>query len=213
MARTAIETARRTHPRLGLVAAGVLLFAAAAAHADNWTGFGFNAKGPEMPRIREALQLRTGMSVADVGAGKGELTIALAREVGETGRVYSTDVDPKRVAALRALADKEQLKNVVVVQATPQQTGLPDACCDAIVLRRVYHHMTHPVETTNGLKNALRPGGLLAVIDLSPPVGVASDALVEKVKASGLELKQVAKDWPGPRMLGPYCALFRKPEP
>src|SRR5215471_3618158 len=47
-----------------------------------WTGGGFDASGPEMPRLREMLALRTGMVVADIGAGKGQLTVALAAAVG-----------------------------------------------------------------------------------------------------------------------------------
>jgi len=195
---------------------------------NTWTGFGFNPNSSEMRQLREVLALKPGMSVADVGTGKGQLALALAREVGPAGRVFATDIDAERVAALRAAVEKENLKNVVLVQAKPREAGLPSACCDAIVLRRVYHHLTDPAETNLGLRDALRPGGLLVVIDFPPPLawlwpwppegvpsnrggqGVASKLVIEEVTASGLELKEIVKDWPGPRPLDTYSVVFRR---
>lgn len=205
------------------------LFAAIGAVLGNWPGFGFNRDSSEMARLREVLALRPGTSVADVGAGNGQLTLALAREVGPTGRVFATEIDSARVAALRAAVEKDNLRNVVTVQATPRETGLPSACCDAIVLRRVYHHLTDPAETNLGLREALRPGGLLVVIDFPPPLswlwpwppqgvpsnrgghGIASKLVIDEVTASGFKLKELVKDWPGPRLLGSYGLVFRKP--
>src|SRR5262245_65760125 len=60
-----------------------------------WRGFGFRASGPEMPRLRHELALKPGMSVADVGAGRGELTVALAAEIGPSGQVFSSDNDTR----------------------------------------------------------------------------------------------------------------------
>jgi precorrin-6B methylase 2 len=97
-----------------------------------------------MARLRQVLILETGKAVADVGAGKGELTFALASEVGPKGRVFSTEIDPERLRRLRQAVLAAQLDNVTVVEARSTETGLPANCCDAIVLRRVYHHLTEP---------------------------------------------------------------------
>ena len=195
-----------------------LLVAALLSGCSNWTGFGFNASGPEMPRIKEAIALRAGMVVADVGAGKGQLTRALAEAVGPGGHVFSTDIDPDRVKALRAMLAEARVNNVTVVEAKARDSGLPAGCCDAIVLRRVYHHVTDPAETNASLLRALRPGGLLAVIDIPPPffagrgsLGVPSQSVTAEVTASGFELLQLRRDWPGRGPLESYCALFRKP--
>jgi SAM-dependent methyltransferase len=195
-----------------------LLVAALLCGCGNWTGFGFNASGPEMPRIKEALALRAGMVVADVGAGKGQLTRALAGTVGPGGHVFSTEIDPDRVKALRAMLAEANVGNVTVVEAKSRDSGLPAGCCDAIVLRRVYHHVTDPAETNASLLRALRPGGLLAVIDIPPPfftgrgsLGVPAQSVTDEVTASGFELLQLRRDWPGRGPLESYCALFRKP--
>ncbi|MGH8742554.1 MAG: class I SAM-dependent methyltransferase, partial [Burkholderiales bacterium] len=114
-------------------AAMALAFCAVSSGCQ-WSGFGFHADGPEMPRLKQALALEPGRVVADVGAGKGELTLALAHEVGPNGRVFSTEIDAKRLKHLRESAAGAKLGNVTVVEARSSETGLPPNCCDAIVL-------------------------------------------------------------------------------
>ena len=194
-----------------------VLLSAACAGCE-WSGFGFRADGPEMPRLRKVLALKAGKVVADVGAGKGQLTLALAREVGASGRVFATEIDAARVKQLHAAAADAGLDNVTVVEARSDETGLPADCCDAIVLRRVYHHLSDPARINAGLLRALRPGGVLAVIDLPPPffwvrgtLGVPVKAVVAEVAASGFEPLAVIDDWPGRGPLASFCVLFRKP--
>jgi ubiquinone/menaquinone biosynthesis C-methylase UbiE len=194
-----------------------LVLALLCAGCGNWGGFGFRADGPEMPRLRQVLALKEGMVVADVGAGKGELTLALAREVGSRGRVFSTEIDPGRLARLRETAGRAGFDNVTVVEAQSRDTGLPASCCDAIVLRRVYHHLAEPSSINASLLKSLRPGGVLVIIDLPPPfswlrgsLGVPAQVVTDEVRASGFELVELISDWPGRGPLGSYCAVFRR---
>ena len=194
------------------------LVAAFCAGCESWSGFGFRADGREMPRLRQVLSLETGRVVADVGAGKGELTFALAREVSSQGHVFSTEIDATRLRRLREAVVAEKLDNVTVVEAHGSETGLPPNCCDAIVLRRVYHHLTEPASINAGLLRSLRPGGVLAVIDFPPPLflsrgslGVPAKIVIDEVASSGFELLRLIDDWPGRGPFASYCAIFRKP--
>jgi SAM-dependent methyltransferase len=213
----------------GSTAAIILLAVVLGAGCDSWRGFGFRASGPEMLRLRHELALKPGMSVADVGAGRGELTVALAAEVGPSGQVFSTDMDIHALEQIRALVAAAALQNVTLVQAHVRDTGLPTHCCDTVVLRRVYHHLSDPLATNGDLLRALRPGGVLAVIDFPPILswlwpwppkgvprnrnghGVAAGLVVDEVTASGFELVNVIDHWPGRGPLESYCAVFRKP--
>ena len=195
-----------------------LLLSAACAGCGDWSGFGFRDDGREMPRLRQVLTLESGRVVADVGAGKGELTFALAREVGSKGHVFSTEIDAGRLRRLRQAVAAAELDNVTVVEGHSDQTGLPPSCCDAIVLRRVYHHLTDPSGANASLLRSLRPGGVLAVVDFPPPFflsrgefGVPAKTVISEVMNSGLDLVRLIDDWPGRGPLGSYCVVFRKP--
>jgi len=200
--------------RAGLVA----LFLATCAGCESWTGFGFRADGSEMSRLKQELGLKAGTVVADVGAGKGELSFALAREVGPNGHVFSTEIDPGRLQRLREAVVAGKPGNVTVVEAQGNETGLPPGCCDAIVLRRVYHHLTDPARLNASLLRSLRPNGVLVVIDFPPPFfmsrgqsGVPAKDVMSEVTSSGFQVLRLMDDWPGRGLLGSYCLVFRRP--
>jgi SAM-dependent methyltransferase len=213
----------------GTTAAIIVLAVVLGAGCDSWRGLGFRASGPEMLRLRQVLALKPGLAVADVGAGRGEVTVALAAEVGPGGRVFATEIDPEALEQIRAAVAAATIDTVTVVHARAHDTGLPTGCCDAVLLRRVYHHLTDPASTNIGLRRALRPGGVLAIIDFPPMLawlwpwapkgvpqnrdghGVSVHLVVEEVTASGFELVQVIEDWPGRSPLASYCVVFRKP--
>jgi SAM-dependent methyltransferase len=207
----------------------ILLVCLVSAGCNNWRGPGFRADGPEMPRLRQVLALKPGMSVADVGAGNGEVTVALAAEVGPGGRVFSTEIDAESLEEIRAAVAAAAHENVTVVHADARDSRLPADCCDAVLLRRVYHHLTDPAATNTSLLRALRPGGVLAIIDFPPTLswlwpwppsgvpqnrrghGVKASVVAEEVVTSGFEQVEIIGDWPGRGPLGSYCAVFRKP--
>jgi ubiquinone/menaquinone biosynthesis C-methylase UbiE len=179
----------------------------------------------EIQRLSRVMNWKAGQVVADVGAGEGEIGFAAAAAVGESGKVYLTELDEQKLTALQKDTSRRKLKNVVVLAAAEKETKLPDSCCDAIILRRVYHHLTAPVEMDASLLRSLRSGGLLAVIEFPPrksltasdPVkgvpanrgghGIPKKILVEELTAAGFKLEKSFDDWPDDG----YCVLFRKP--
>jgi predicted methyltransferase len=117
-------------------------------------------------RLIEILKIQPGAIVADVGAGPGELTLPMARAIGNTGRIYATDINPQRLEELRQIATSQA--NVLVIQGGSVQTNLPANCCDAIFMRHVYHHIGDPAVMNRSLLQSLKPGAQLAVIDFAP---------------------------------------------
>src|SRR5215470_3311891 len=102
------------------------------------------ADSAEPSEVAQALGLKPGMVVAEVGAGKGATTVEVAKIVGPSGRVYSTEVDPKLVNAIKRAVEKAGLTNVEVKDVSQTDTSLPENCCDVIFMRGVYHHFTNP---------------------------------------------------------------------
>jgi ubiquinone/menaquinone biosynthesis C-methylase UbiE len=202
----------------------VLLFAAASLALFLFLGA---APSEEIARLSQLMGWKAGQTIADVGAGEGEIGIAAAALVGKTGKVYLTELDGKKVKALEKEVKQRGLKNVQVIQAAEKQTNLSDNCCDEIILRRVYHHLTAPAEMDASLLRSLKPGGLLAVIDFAPrkwlsesdPVkgvpanrgghGIPEKILIEELSSAGFKVNRVVDDWPEDS----YCVIFQKAAP
>src|SRR3954451_6563618 len=95
----------------------------------------------DAPQLVEVLELKPGMTVADVGSGFGAMTVVLGHWIGP-GRVFATDITERALRQTREYVKMEELTNVTVIEGAESATNLPDACCDAIFLRNVYHHIT-----------------------------------------------------------------------
>ena len=106
------------------------------------------------------------MTVADVGAGGGAITVVLGKWIG-SGRVFATDIGAPQLQLIRDYVMREGLTSVTVIEGGASSTNLPDACCDAIFLRDVYHHLSDPESMNKSLRASLKPGGRLSV-SISP---------------------------------------------
>jgi ubiquinone/menaquinone biosynthesis C-methylase UbiE len=127
-------------------------------------------------RLIVVLAIRTGDTVADIGAGDGVLTVPIARHVGAAGRVYATDINPQRLLEIRSAVGQAKLQNVVVLEGGSTRTNLPEGCCDAVFMRHVYHHFGDPPVMNASLMESLKAGGRLAVVDFPPDNGVSAQA-------------------------------------
>jgi SAM-dependent methyltransferase len=112
----------------------------------------------------QELHLQPGMTVADIGAGSGYLSRRMAPLV-EPGRVFAVDVQPQMVALLQELSQRPEFKNLVPVQGGPQDVQLPPASIDLAVLVDVYHELAYPYEVMASLVQALKPGGLVVLVE------------------------------------------------
>ena len=175
----------------------------------------------EIKRLAALMEWKPGTVVADIGAGDGAYSFAAMAHVGDTGRVYATEIDEKKLEELRIEVKKRKLQNVAVVESKEADTNLPTACCDAIFLRHVYHHLTKPAEFDVNLVRSLKPGGRLAIIDFPPrsgldPVegvpknrgghGIPQKIVIEELTAAGLQVEKVVSEWPD----NDYCVMFTK---
>ena len=124
----------------------------------------------DVPRLVEVLELKPGMTVADVGSGFGATTVVLGHWIGP-GRVFATDITERALRQTREYVKREGLTNVTVIEGAEAATNLPDACCDAIFMRNVYHHFGDPPAMNASLLKSLKPGGRLAILDFTPPPG------------------------------------------
>lgn len=178
----------------------------------------------EISRLAKIMGWKSGDVIADIGSGEGNYATAALSHVGPTGRVFATELDEKKLAALQRDAKNRALNNLVILAAHEKDTNLPDACCDTIFLRRVYHHLTAPNEMDASLLRSLKAEGKLAIIDFPPradltrsdPVegvpknrgghGIPQKVLIDELTAAGFVVNKIIDDWPE----GNYCVIFRK---
>ena len=177
----------------------------------------------EAEKIVGELGLRPGMSAADVGAGEGRFTTALAKQVGAAGRIYATEVESDKLEQIREKAKAGGFANVQTVLGDQAQTGLPDGCCDAILLRMVYHHFTDPLAMRRSLWSALKPGGRVLVVEVPPHAGwrklagvpergghgIPASELIADMRSQGFTVVAQHDDWPGED--DSYCVVFQRP--
>jgi len=214
---------RRVVVIIGLV---LTLIGPAAGQQTSLTDAQIKTAEVEVPELARLLELKPGMTMADVGAGFGAWTVRFGRLVGPSGRVYATDIGAAQISALRDYAAKEGLTNVTVIEGAVNATNLPPGCCDAILVRDAYHHLTQPQEIVRSLAAALKPGGRLAVIDFPPrpntevPEGVPANRLghgvppevVQREVSAALAHVQTIASWvPASQPASLYLLLFRKP--
>jgi len=180
----------------------------------------------EVPRLVALLALKPGMTVADVGAGFGAWTVTFGKWTGASGRVFATDLGEKQLAFLREYTKKEGLTNVTIVAGAERSTNLPANCCDAILIRDAYHHLTQPQDILKSMATALKPGGRLAVIDFPPrpntevPAGVPAnrrghgvptEVVIEEAKAAGFAMLTVNPQWSAQNQPNDlFLVIFRK---
>jgi tRNA A58 N-methylase Trm61 len=153
-------------------------------------------------RIFQAVGVREGATVCEMGAGDGELTLAAARVVGPQGRVFSSELGDERVKALQTKVGASGLPQITVVAGETERTNFPEGGCDAVFMRNVYHHFTAPGPMNTSIAAALKPGARLAVVDFSPPGseascpadrgkdgmhGVTAETLSRELKEAGFE--------------------------
>lgn len=178
----------------------------------------------ELGRLERVLALKAGGQVADVGAGDGRWSVKLAGLVGAQGRVWATEVEQRKVDEIEERAQRDRSSRITAVLGDQRRTGLAEGCCDAVLLRMVYHHFRNPESMRADLYRALRPGGRIAVVETAPQKswgdvdgeidrgghGIGIDELLEEMTASGFELVDRFDSWKGPHG-DPYCLVFRRP--
>ena len=113
----------------------------------------------------DALDLKAGQTVADIGAGSGYMSVRMAKRVGPTGRVLAEDIQPEMIDLLTQRLAKERITNVTPVLGLIDDPKLPAASVDLMLLVDVYHEFSEPQKMLRGLRTALKPDGRLVLLE------------------------------------------------
>jgi ubiquinone/menaquinone biosynthesis C-methylase UbiE len=121
-------------------------------------------------RVLDAVGVRPGMVVGEVGAGRGYFTVKLARRVGPEGRVFANDIDEHALTELERRCHDEDLHNVVTVVGEPDDPLLPERALDFVFLVYALHHIDRPTLLLRNLGRCLGDRSVVVVLDEDPEV-------------------------------------------
>ena len=150
-------------------------------------------------QVVEALGLRPGQDVADIGAGTGYFSVRFAQAVGPGGKVFAVDIDQGLIDHLNERAKDAGLSNLKAVLAAPNDPLLSEKSVDIVFVCNVIHHVQDRQGYFAKLSGALRPGGRLAIVDFykrETPVGppaamkIARADLISELREAGFALAQ-----------------------
>lgn len=178
----------------------------------------------------DRLGLREGWRCADVGAGGGDVTVALARIVGRDGRVYAVDSDPSRRDEVAAAAAEAAQAQVVALTQSGEELTLPEAV-DLAFCRFLLLHVHDPLIVVRRMGSAVRPGGWVVAQEpvtsagrvagkaLSmpgarhPDVGGLLPALVRDAGLTLVDAWAEAPAWAGPGPVAEYLEALTELDP
>lgn len=124
----------------------------------------------EAEEVMDLAGMKSGMSVADVGAGEGYYTVRLAPVVGKKGRVLAEDIVPEVRDSLSDRVQRERLDNVAVKLGTPDDPMLPAQSFDRVFLVHMYHEVQSPYAFLWHMREGVKPDGLVIVVESDRPV-------------------------------------------
>ena len=119
----------------------------------------------QMPlRVMEELGIGPGMSVADVGAGIGYFTLRLAKKVGETGKVYASDIDGNALSFLDERRKQAGLDNIVIIHGKDDDPMIPKSSVDLVLIVNTIQLVKEKTVFLNNISSSLKENGRLVFI-------------------------------------------------
>jgi predicted methyltransferase len=172
--------------------------------------------------VMDALALKPGQRVADIGSGSGYFTFRLAARVGAEGKVYAVDIDQKAIDNVRERKERENLTQVEPILAESSDPHLPNNL-DAVLIVDTYHEFREYGRTMQAVLRALKRGGRLVIIDGEAPSGrprteyhrlhsIPAELVREEIVSQGFVFKESRPGFYDPeygkRM---YFLIFERP--
>lgn len=178
--------------------------------SDQWSSEDSRERVGEAGKVMDLLDIRPGMTVADIGAGAGYYVGHLSHRVGPEGRIIAQDLERRTLDRLGQRVLRERLGNVSLILGEPHDPRLALRSVDLALLVHMYHEIAQPFGLLANLAPAMQPGGRVAILDVDGPVlthGTPRALLSCELAAVGY--REVAWHWIEGRSI--YLAVFEVP--
>lgn len=145
----------------------------------------------QVNRVMDILAIAPGKTVADIGAGSGWFSVRAARKVTPTGLVYAVDINPEAIQYIQQRTKREGISNIKTILGKAGDPLLPPHSIDAALLLKTYHEVAEPVELLKNLRQSLRSGARIGIIDRNGTAenhGVNEDIVLREARQAGFSL-------------------------
>ncbi len=133
--------------------------------AADWLERPEREKEEQPAKLIDALKVKQGEVIADIGAGSGYYSFRLSKLVGDKGKILAVDIQPEMLAIIRKKMKEQKVTNIDPIQGTEKDPKLPAGAVDTILMVDVYHEFDFPFEMTKAMVQALKPGGRLVFVE------------------------------------------------
>ncbi len=145
----------------------------------------------------DAMGVKPGMVVGEVGAGRGRYVVHLSKRVGPSGTVYANDIDREALEYLEYRCKRDAISNVVTVLGDMTDPKLPAGKLDLVYIINTYHHLDDKIGLMKNIRPALKPDGTFVIIENEPEKSgwpshtTPEKVVIEEATESGFELVRI----------------------
>jgi SAM-dependent methyltransferase len=118
-------------------------------------------------KVMDAIGVKPGMIIGEVGAGRGRYTVHLARRVGSEGKIFANDIDNSALSYLRERCRRNNIQNIETILGKVNDPLFPEQSLDMVIMVWVYHMLEQPIPLLKNLRSSLKPGATVVILD--PP--------------------------------------------
>lgn len=168
------------------------------------------AREENSPQLLEALKIKPGQVICDLGCGNGYYSLDMARLVGEKGRILGVDIQPEMLHLLELRAKRAKLENVEPIHGTLIDPKLPVAAIDMVLLVDVYHEFSHPEHMLQGIRRSLKPSGRMVLVEfreedptvpIKPLHKMSRKQILKEIEPNGFRLVEAYEELPWQHVL------------
>lgn len=148
--------------------------------------------------VMDTIELGPGMTIGDIGAGKGRYAVWFADRVGPEGKVYANDIDEDALDYTAERCKRLGFENVETVLGEVENPKLPANTLDIAFMVSTYHHLDKPLALVRNIVPSLKPGGRLVIVERDPEKSPLSkfhatsrDDLVGLVERAGFRMEKI----------------------
>lgn len=142
-------------------------------------------------KVMDAVGIKPGMVIGEIGAGYGRYTVHLARRVGSGGKIYANDIDKNALSALRDRCEREKITNVEAILGEEEDPLFPEKNLDMAFMVWVFHGLEKPGPLLRNVKPYLKPGAPLVIVDpIDSEIDMELEFAGEKLDPNRLTIRQ-----------------------